>query len=200
MHGLGADGNDFVPIVPELELPAHANVRFIFPHAPYRPISINMGYVMRGWYDIFELDSLQREDESGLRESWAYIEALIQSQIDAGIGARRIVLAGFSQGCALALFTGLRYTQALAGIVALSGYLPLQRALADEAHPANVATPIFMAHGTDDNVVPLRLGQLTRETLAKHGYDIRWHEYPMPHSVCQQEIAEIGAFLRQVLL
>lgn len=199
MHGLGADGNDFVPVVPELELPPTLGVRFIFPHAPHRPITVNMGYVMRGWYDIFELGSLKREDAAGIQESAREIEALIAAQRATGIDSRRIVLAGFSQGAAIALHTGLHHAEPLAGIIALSGYLPLMDAFATNAHPANARTPVFLAHGTFDDIVPPRLGERTRATLEQNGYATEWHTYPMPHSVCVEEIAEIGKFLRRVL-
>lgn len=199
MHGLGADGHDFEPVVPEFDFPPPLRVRFIFPHAPYRPITINAGQVMRGWYDIIELGSLRREDAPGINASAQAIEALIARQAGLGIPAQRIVLAGFSQGAALALHTGLRHAQPLAGIVALSGYLPLAASLAAEAHAANARTPVFLAHGTMDNVVPLRLGEITRGLLEKNNYIVTWHTYPMPHSVCAQEIADIAGFLRAQL-
>ena len=198
MHGLGADGHDFEPIVPEFDLPPSLQVRFIFPHAPYRPITINGGHVMRGWYDITELNSLRQEDEPGIRASARAIESLIAHQVALGIPARRIVLAGFSQGAAMALHAALRYAQPLAGIIALSGYLPLAASLEAEAHAANAHTPIFLAHGTGDNVVPLRLGESTRAALERNRYVVTWRTYPMPHSVCAQEIGDIGKFLRAV--
>lgn len=196
MHGLGADGHDFEPIVPELDLMPPLHARFIFPHAPYRPITINGGHVMRGWYDLAELNSLRVEDEPGIRASGHAIEALIAQQVASGIPARRIVLAGFSQGAALALHTGLRYTQPLAGIIALSGYLPLMAVLSAEAHSANARTAIFLAHGTQDNVVPLLLGERTRAVLERAKYAVTWRTYPMSHSVCAQEISDIAEFLR----
>jgi phospholipase/carboxylesterase len=199
MHGLGADGNDFVPIVPELNLPAAARVRFVFPHAPHRPITINMGYVMRGWYDIYDLASLRREDASGIREAQAYVETLIGEQRGAGIAARRIVLAGFSQGAVMALHTGLRYAETLGGIVALSGYLPLGERLAAEAAAANQSTPVFLAHGTFDEIVPPHLGDRARDALQRAGYHVERHGYPMAHTVCAEEVADVGAFLRRVL-
>ncbi len=199
MHGLGADGNDFVPIAPELNLPPAVRARFIFPHAPLRPITINAGYVMRGWYDISDLDSLRREDGDGIRDSMREIEALIAEQTAAGIASQRMVLAGFSQGAAMALYTGLRQREPLAGIVALSGYLPFLDALPNEAHAANSSTPIFLAHGSQDTIVPPRLGERTRDQLVRQHYDVTWRTYPMPHSVCEAEIADIGAFLRRVL-
>jgi phospholipase/carboxylesterase len=199
LHGLGADGNDFVPIVAELGLPPSIQARFIFPHAPLRPITINAGYVMRGWYDIVDLQSLRREDGDGIRASARAIEALIAEQTSAGVPAARIVLAGFSQGAAVALHTGLRHEERLAGIVALSGYLPFAATLAAEAHRANAGTPIFLAHGTYDDVVPPHLGERTRAALTQAMYPVEWHAYPMPHSVCDAEVGDIGDFLRRVL-
>lgn len=195
MHGLGADGHDFEPMVPQFDFPRSLHLRFIFPHAPHRPITVNGGYVMRGWYDIAELGSLRQEDESGIRASAGMIEALIAQQIASGIPTRRIVLAGFSQGATMALHTALRYPQALAGVVALSGYLPLAASFAAEAHPANAPTPIFLAHGISDNVVPLRLGENTRVILERSKYVVTWLTYPISHSVCTQEIDDIAKFL-----
>jgi len=199
MHGLGADGHDFEPVVPEFDLPPPLQVRFVFPHAPYRPITINGGHVMRGWYDIAELNSLRQEDEPGIRASARAIEKLIAQQVAVGIPTRRIVLAGFSQGAAMALHTALRYAQPLAGIIALSGYLPLLAAFEAQAQPANAYTPIFLAHGTNDNVVPLRLGESTRAALERNKYVVTWRTYPIPHSVCAPEISDIAAFLRAQL-
>ena len=195
MHGLGADGHDFEPVVPEFDLRLPLSVRFIFPHAPLRPITINGGHVMRGWYDITELSSLRQEDATGVQASARAIEALIAQQIESGIPAQRIVLAGFSQGAAMALHTALRYAQPLAGVIALSGYLPLAAALEAEAHSANARTPIFLAHGNQDNVVPLRLAENTRTVLERNNYVVTWRMYPMPHSVCAQEIGDIAEFL-----
>ena len=195
MHGLGADGHDFEPVVPEFDFKTSLHVRFIFPHAPFRPITINGGHVMRGWYDIAELNSLRQEDEIGVRASAGAIEALITQQVAAGIPAQRIVLAGFSQGAAMALHTGLRFAQPLAGIIALSGYLPLLASLNTQAHSANAHTPIFLAHGTNDPVVPFHLGERTRAALEKNNYVVTWRTYPMPHSVCAQEINDISDFL-----
>lgn len=200
MHGLGADGNDFVPIVPELNLPVGMKVRFIFPHAPHRPITINGGYVMRGWYDIYDLTSNRREDDAGIRASGAQIEQLIATQIAQGIPAQRIVLAGFSQGCAMALHVALRYAQRLAGVIALSGYVPLLESLRDEASTANRDVPILMAHGDRDTIVPLRLAERSRAALTEIGYRPQWHVYGMEHTLCSEEILEIGAFVRGVLL
>lgn len=195
MHGLGADGHDFESVVPEFDLQPPLSVRFIFPHAPFRPITINGGHVMRGWYDITELSSLRQEDATGIQASARAIEALIAQQIESGIPAQRIVLAGFSQGAAMALHTALRYAQPLAGVIALSGYLPLAATLEAEAHSANARTPIFLAHGNQDNVVPLRLAENTRAVLERNNYVVTWRMYPMPHSVCAQEIGDIAGFL-----
>jgi phospholipase/carboxylesterase len=199
LHGLGADGNDFVPVVDELGLPPQLAVRFIFPHAPMQPVTINSGFIMRAWYDVFNQDMSFREDEAGVRRSQQEIEKLITKEKDRGIGASRIVLAGFSQGGAIALQTGLRYSERLAGIMALSSYLPLASTLATEANAANHAVPIFMAHGTADPLIPLPLASLSREHLKQQGYQVEWHQYLMPHSVCQEEIRDIGQWLQHVL-
>lgn len=200
LHGLGADGNDFVPIIDELELPAASRIRFIFPHAPMRPVSINNGFVMRAWYDVLNLNFNQPEDEDGLRDSQRAIEALLERERQRGITPERIVLAGFSQGGAMALQTGLRYPERLAGIMALSCYLPLQQTLATEAHPVNSATSIFMAHGSQDPIVPLTLAATSRRQLLESGYAVEWHEYPMAHAVCAEEMADISAWLKRVLI
>ncbi len=200
MHGLGADGNDFVPIIDELELPPDSRIRFIFPHAPMRPVSINNGFVMRAWYDVLNLNFSQPEDEDGLRDSQRAIEALLEREKQRGITPERIVLAGFSQGGAMALQTGLRYPEKLAGIMALSCYLPLQQTVAAEAHHANSATSIFMAHGSRDPIVPLTLAATSRRQLLESGYAVEWHEYPMAHAVCVEEMADISAWLKRVLI
>ena len=198
MHGLGADGNDFVPVVKELGLPDTLPLRFIFPHAPMRPVTINAGHVMRAWYDIIEISSNERKvDEAGIRESQHAIEALIEREISRGIPANKIVLAGFSQGGAIALQTGLRHKQALAGILALSTYLPLAATLEAEATTANRNIPIFMAHGEQDNVIPIAIAKSSFKELERLGYKADWHEYPMPHSVSMEEIENIGAWLKQ---
>lgn len=197
MHGLGADGNDFVPIVEELRL--HAPVRFMFPHAPMRAVTINNGFVMRAWYDILDGDFDRRADETGLRASQAAVEALIARELGRGIEHDRIVLAGFSQGGAVALHTGLRHAQRLAGIVALSTYLPLGNKVEVERHPANHATPIFMAHGTQDDIIPPRVARASEQRLRGWGYDIEWHEYPMPHSVSMEEIRDLSRWLTRVV-
>ena len=199
MHGLGADGNDFVPICQELDLSAIGAVRFVFPNAPHIPVTINGGYVMPAWYDIRNADLAAREDEAGLRQSQASIEELIDREVARGIPASRIVIAGFSQGCAMALLTGLRHGERLAGIVGLSGYLPLAASTAAERSAANAATPIFMGHGRQDGVVPLGRAQASRDALEKLGYAVDWHEDPMEHSVCMEEIADLNQWLLRVL-
>jgi phospholipase/carboxylesterase len=195
LHGLGADGNDFVPIIGELKISSVA-IRFIFPHAPTRPVTINGGYVMRAWYDIGYEDLSLKEDEKGVRESQKAVEALIAREATRGVPDEHIVLAGFSQGGAIALQNGLRCAQQLAGIVALSTYLPLPDRIETERHRRAQDTPIFMAHGTHDPIVPLKLAQASCSRLINLGYPVQWHEYDMPHSVCPEEIADIGAFLR----
>ncbi|MDM0011855.1 alpha/beta hydrolase [Variovorax sp. J22P168] len=197
MHGLGADGNDFVPIAKELRLAEVGPVRFVFPNAPLLPVTINGGYRMPAWYDI--LGPGAPEDEAGLRASQAAIEALIAAEKARGIPASRIVVAGFSQGCAMSFMTGLRHPEKLAGIVGLSGYLPLADKIAAERSPANQKTPIFQAHGQRDGVVPLARAAYGRDALLALGYDIEWHEYPMEHSVCMEEIADLNGFLLRVL-
>ena len=199
LHGLGADGNDFAPVVPELQLDDLGPVRFIFPHAPVQPVTINNGMSMRSWYDIYVADLVRHEDEAGLRASQLSVEALIARENSRGIPTERIVLAGFSQGCAMALQTGLRYPEKLAGIIGLSGYLPLAAAAESERHAANQSTPIFLAHGTMDPVVQFERAQASLELLQKLGYDVRFKTYPMPHSVCLEEIQDIAAFLREIL-
>jgi phospholipase/carboxylesterase len=197
MHGLGADGWDFVPIVKELGLPADLALRFIFPHAPMRPVTLNNGYVMRAWYDIAMTELQRQADEKGIRESQQQIEAFIAREKERGIAANRIVLAGFSQGGAIALQTGLRHAEPLAGILALSTYLALAGSLAAEGTAANKSIPIFMAHGSEDPVVPIELAQTSRDTLKSLGYSVRWTDYPMPHSVCMEEVAAIGEWLAE---
>lgn len=202
MHGLGADGNDFVPIVRELKLDAGPAIRFVFPHAPLRPVTINNGYVMRAWYDVTYGDlegKSKRPDEAGVRESERAIGKLLAKERARGIASERLVLAGFSQGGALALQTGLRYPERLAGILALSTYLPLADTLAQEAAASNRRTPIFMAHGTQDPVVPYAMGSASRQALSGFGYEVEWREYPMPHSVCLEEVNDIAAWLKRVL-
>lgn len=199
LHGLGADGHDFVDVVPELALPGRPGVRFVFPHAPMRPVTINDGYVMRAWYDIRDDSGVRREDPAGVRASQKAIEALIEREKERGVPAAAIVLAGFSQGGAMALYTGLRYGERLAGVMALSCSLPLADTLAAEAAPANRDVPIFMAHGTHDPMIPMARALRAREVLTGLGYRLEWHEYQMPHSVCAEEIAHIGVWLGKVL-
>lgn len=199
MHGLGADGADFVPIVKELDLTGCPAIRFVFPHAEPIPVSINGGYVMRAWYDIYSTDgSFTLEDEAGLRRSQLAVEALIEKEITRGSPATRIVLAGFSQGCVMALQTGLRFPQQLAGLLCLSGYLPLALLIAAERHSANQSTPIFMAHGDSDGVIPLPFAQQSRNVLQMLGYAVEWHQYPMAHSVCAEETGDISAWFQRI--
>jgi phospholipase/carboxylesterase len=203
MHGLGASGDDFAAIVPELDLTGCPAIRFVFPHAPVMPVTLNGGYVMPAWYDIFGTElgggAVRREDAAGIAKSQQDIEALIAREVSRGIHPSKIVLAGFSQGCAIALHTGLRHPAKLAGIMALSGYLPLASTVAAERSAANSNTPIYMAHGTQDPVVVLSRAEDSRDVLAGLGYAIQWHTYPMPHSVHPREIADISAFLKAVL-
>jgi phospholipase/carboxylesterase len=202
MHGLGADGNDFVPIVGELGLESAPAIRFVFPHAPMRAVTINNGHVMRAWYDVSFGDlegRSRRPDAAGIHESQESITALLERETGRGIAAGRIVLAGFSQGGAIALHTGLRHPDRLAGVMALSTYLPLADSLPLEAAPANKATPLFMAHGLFDPVVPLVMGAGSMTFLSGLGYGVEWRQYPMQHSVCAEEIRDIGAWLRRVL-
>ncbi|MDD2843638.1 MAG: dienelactone hydrolase family protein [Rhodoferax sp.] len=199
LHGLGADGHDFAGLVPELDLSGCPAIRFVFPHAPAIPVTVNSGYVMPAWYDIFGTDLIGRQDAAGIRASAQAIGALIEREIERGIPAKRIVLAGFSQGCAMALHTGLRFHQTLAGIMALSGYLPLAEHFAAERAAANAHTPIFMAHGSQDPVVLPARGEASRDLLTRLGYPVQWHSYPMAHSLHPREVADISVFLRQVL-
>ena len=199
LHGLGADGNDFAAIVPELKLRDCPPIRFIFPHAPSMPVTVNGGYVMPAWYDIMGADLVSRQDAAGIQKSEQAIQAIIAHEVARGIPTERMVLAGFSQGCAMALHTGLRLPTPLAGIMALSGYLPLAERFTAERHPANLRTPIFMAHGTQDPVVVLARGEASRNTLAAAGHAVQWHTYPMQHSVHPREVADVSAFLTQVL-
>lgn len=199
MHGLGADGHDFVPIAQQLDLSCVGPVRFLFPFAPVIPVTINGGMAMPAWYDILAADLVRREDEAGLRRSQASIEALIANEKSRGMPASRIVVAGFSQGCAMALMVGLRHTERLAGIVGLSGYLPLADKTAAQRSSASLQTPIFMGHGTRDGVVTLPRATASRDALKAMGYAVDWHDYPMEHSVCPQEVTDLGAWLRRVL-
>lgn len=199
MHGLGADGQDFVPVAQELSLAAVGPVRFVFPNAPVIPVTLNGGYPMRAWYDILGAELTQRQDEQGMRRTQGAINTLIARETARGIAASRIVVAGFSQGCAMALMTGLRYPERLAGIMGLSGYLPLLATLAAERSPANHGLPVFLGHGRRDGMVPLAAGAATRDALTALGYPVDWHEYDMEHSVCMEEIADINRWLLRVL-
>ncbi len=200
LHGLGADGNDFAPIVPELDLEGAPAIRFVFPHAPVRPVSINSGMPMRAWYDIVHADLVRREDEQGLRDSQQLVQALIARENERGIPTGNIVLAGFSQGCAMTLQVGPRLDQKLAGMVGLSGYMPLAAHFNAERHNANQDTSIFLAHGTQDPVVELARGQAAHQQLQELGYSVTWKTYNMPHSVCVEEIDDVAQFLRKVLV
>jgi phospholipase/carboxylesterase len=193
LHGLGADGHDFEPIVPELGL--RVGVRFVFPHAPVRPVTINGGMRMRAWYDIYGWGGQMGEDSAGIRASAEGLARLIDREVERGLPAGRVVLAGFSQGGAIALHTALREPRALAGVIALSTYLPLADTLARERSAANAAIPILMAHGTDDSVVPLAFAERSRRVLEALGYEVDWRTYPMAHSVCMEEVSAIGAWL-----
>jgi phospholipase/carboxylesterase len=195
MHGLGADGNDFVPIVPEIRQPDWPSVRFVFPHAPVRPVTINGGLKMRAWYDILGLEIANRQDEAGVRASIVEVEALVAREESRGIPSNHVVIAGFSQGGAIALAAGLRHAQPLGGIVALSTYLPLADRTEPELNPANRQTPVWMAHGESDPTIPHALGMMSREWLKSHGYAVDWHSYEMPHSVCPAEIAHLSRWL-----
>jgi phospholipase/carboxylesterase len=199
LHGLGADGNDFVPIAHELALDAVGPVRFVFPHAPVIPVTINNGYRMRAWYDILGADLVRREDEAGLRQSLASVLALLARENERGIPSERIVLAGFSQGCAMALLAGVRHVSRLAGIVGLSGYLPLAAVTAAERNQANADTPIFLGHGSLDNVVAVQRGRESRDVLKALGHPVEWHEYPIAHSVNMEEIQDLNRWLLKVL-
>lgn len=199
LHGLGADGYDFVPIVSELRLPAPLAIRFIFPHAPVRPVTVNNGMAMRAWYDIKEFSAKGREDDAGTRESARMVEALIAQEQKQGIAPNRTVIAGFSQGGAVALHVALRHSARLAGLLALSTYLPLRESLATEGSAANRDLPILMCHGVQDPVLPLALGEASRDALEAAGYGVEWKTYPMPHAVCPEEIADISTWLARVL-
>lgn len=199
LHGLGADGNDFAALVPELDLEGCPPIRFVFPHAPSMAVTLNGGYVMPAWYDILGANLVDRQDATGIQKSEQAVKALIENEVARGIAYDRIVLAGFSQGCAMALHTGLRLPHRLAGIIALSGYLPLADRFANERMQANAHTPVFMAHGTQDPVVVLARGENSRDALTAMGHPVQWHTYPMQHSVHPREVADISAFLRQVL-
>lgn len=199
LHGLGADGADFIPMVDALQLAEVGPLRCVMPRAPERPVTLNNGYVMRAWYDLYGLETHRREDEAGLRASIREVHALIDRERERGVPAHRIVLAGFSQGCAMTLLAGLRYPERLAGLAGLSGYLPLMASTASERHSANAETPIFMAHGSQDDVVAIERGRTARDALAALGYRIDWHDYPMAHSMCMEEVQDLNRWLLQVL-
>ena len=199
LHGLGADGTDFLPMADELKLGAVGPVRYLFPRAPVRPVTLNNGHPMRAWYDILGTDLVRREDESGLRESIADVQQLIDREVARGMPAHRIVLAGFSQGSAITLGAGLRHRERLAGMAGLSGYLPLAATTAAERHSANAATPLFLAHGRNDGMVPLARGVAARDLLQSLGQPIEWHDYPMEHSVCAEEVQALQLWLLKVL-
>lgn len=196
LHGLGADGHDFEPVVQMLNLP---HIKFILPHAPYRPVTLNNGYEMRAWYDIYGLQPDSPQDEDGIKNMQTIINTMIESEIVRGIPSQRILLAGFSQGGAMALHTATRFDQPLAGVLALSTYLPLKNQLQEKQHPANKHLPIWMAHGRHDSVITLATAQSSKQTLEAAGYEVEWHEYEMPHSVCEEEINDIRDFLLRVL-
>ncbi len=198
LHGLGADGHDFEPIVPELALDPGLRVRFLFPHAPMRPVTINGGMTMRAWYDIMTLDRSGPQDEAGIRESASLLEGLIEREHRRGSDYGRIVVAGFSQGGAIALHTALRYPRRLAGLAVLSSWLPLATTLEDEISETSRALPVFMAHGSYDPMLPIGLGQESRRTLEQAGFQVEWHEYPMAHAVCAEEIAELSRWINGV--
>lgn len=199
LHGLGADGSDFVPIVRELDLTGCPPIRFVFPHAPVMPVTINAGYRMRAWYDILSIDIAGREDEAGLRRSQTMVEHLIAQEKARGVPAGRIILAGFSQGCAMTLQTGLRHPEKLAGLLCLSGYLPIHATLPAERHSANHDTPIFLVHGRGDPIIPIHVAEKSRDMLQSLGYKVEWHEYMMQHEVCLEEIDDISRWLKRVL-
>lgn len=199
LHGLGADGHDFEPIVPELKLPAELGVKFLFPHAPVMPVTINGGYQMRAWYDIRDADLANREDKEGVLQSSAQVEQLIEKELASGVPSDKIILAGFSQGGAIALHLATRIKHKLAGIVALSTYLTMPDQLASEKSESNLETPIFMAHGSQDPVVPMQRGQYSAKVLEESGFKVSWQDYPMAHAVCLEEIQALGKYLQSVL-
>lgn len=199
MHGLGADGNDFVPIVKELDLEGCPGIRFVFPHAPMLEVTINGGRLMPAWFDISSSEFGRDDDEKSLRSSQIDINALIEREKERGIAADKILLAGFSQGCAMTFQTGLRHPEKLGGLLGLSGYLPLESSFEAERSEANKNTPIYYGHGRGDQVIPITRAQQSLALLKKHGYDVEWHEYNMPHSVCMEEITDISNFLKRVL-
>lgn len=200
LHGLGADGHDFEPIIPELGLANEPGIRFIFPHAPIRPVTINSGMSMRAWYDVKSPNLREQEDSEAITKSSNLINNYIEAEINAGISSEKIILAGFSQGGAISLHTGLRYSSPLAGLLALSTYLPLPERLTNEASNENKNILVMMAHGTFDPVIPVEQGRHSCEALKEHGYSVEWHEYPMQHAVCMEEINTIGKWIRERLI
>ncbi len=199
LHGLGADGHDFTPVVPQLNQLTQLPIRYIFPHAPLRAVTINNGYVMRAWYDIAGLDRSFKEDMDGITTSAKSIEALITAELTKGISSQKIILAGFSQGGAIAIYTGLCYPAQLGGIIALSTYVPIAEQLAIERHEANHQIPVFLAHGTQDSIIPFSWAEISYKRLHDLKYNVTWHKYNMPHSVCPEEIADIGKWLKERL-
>ncbi len=199
LHGLGADGTDFLPMCDQLDLAAIGPVRYLLPRAPVRPVTINGGHRMRAWYDVLGTQLDKREDETGLRATMRQVQTLIDREVARGVTARRIVLGGFSQGCAMTLLAGLRYPQRLAGLLGMSGYLPLAASTAADRHAANADVPVFLAHGQRDGVIGLDRAVASRDALAKLDYPVDWHEYPMEHSVCMEEVEDINAWLLRVL-
>lgn len=199
LHGLGADGHDFVPVCEAFDLDAVGDVRFVLPHAPHLPVTLNNGVPMPAWYDLYGTDLVRREDEVGVRRSQQAIDALIRRERERGVPASRIVLAGFSQGCAMTLFTGLRFPERLAGLAGLSGYLPLSATASNERHIATADMPVFLAHGRNDDIVAPARGAAARDTLVALGHPVEWHEYPMAHQVCVDEIADLNRWLVKVL-
>lgn len=200
LHGLGADGHDFEPIVPELNLPPAMPVRFLFPHAPRRAVTINLGMVMRAWYDILDMELSRKVDHAGILESAEQLRQLVQREEDAGMPTERIILAGFSQGGVVALHTALRYPRRLAGILALSTYLPTAETLEKERSPENAGTPIMMGHGRFDDVIPLEYARNAKQRLLELNYDLQWQDYPMSHQVCAAEINDIGVWLKSRII
>ncbi|WP_299075054.1 alpha/beta hydrolase-fold protein [uncultured Paraglaciecola sp.] len=199
LHGLGDSGNGFAPIVPELKLPEELGIRFVFPHAPIRPVTINNGMTMRAWYDITSLDFNHRADSQGVNESSTFVKALIEQEVANGVPANKIVLAGFSQGGVIALNLGTRLEHSLAGIMSMSSYMSEPEKLGEAAHDANKHTPIFIAHGTHDDVVPIFMGNAAFKVLESNSYQVTWHEYPMQHNVCNQQLNDISAWLQDKL-
>lgn len=197
LHGLGSDGYDFYSVVPQLQLPESFAIRFIFPHAPIRPVTLNHGMKMRAWYDVVKIDRDAFEDEVNIRASETMIASIIAHEESQGISSNKIILAGFSQGGVIALQCGLRYAKPLGGILALSTYLPLAHTLAGEIHPSNRSLPIFLAHGTEDEVIPITWARNTRQTLGQYEYGVEWHEYAMTHTVSSSELRDIASFMKR---